>query len=87
MVYSEFYDYSLVGVKIVTVFNFRGNINLSNFSAISNPEFVNPMGIVGGSSEVVRFSTVSNPEFVNPWELSELVRSVEKFDFMLDFST
>ena len=83
MVYSEIYDYSLVGVKIVTVFNFRGNINLSNFSVISNQEFVNPIGIVGGSS----LSTVSNPEFVNPWELSELVRSVEKFDFMLDFST
>ena len=83
MVYSEIYDYSLVGVKIVTVFNFRGNINLSIFSAISNPEFVNPMGIVGGSS----LSTVSNPEFVNPWELSELVRSVEKFNFMSGFST
>ena len=73
----------LWGVKIVTAFNFRGNINFTQYSAISNPEFVNPMGIVGGSS----LSTVSNPEFVNPWELSELVRSVEKFDFMLDFST
>jgi hypothetical protein len=75
-------------VKIVTAFNFRRVISTSSiFSAIPNPEFVNPMGIVGGSSEVVRFSTVSNPEFVNPWELSELARSVEKFNFMLGFST
>ena len=83
MVYSEIYDYSLVGVKIVTVFNFRGNINLSNFPLFPIQNLLIPWGL----SEVVRFSTVSNPEFVNLWELSELVRSVEKFDFMLDFST
>ena len=75
----KFMNRVLWRVKIVTAFNFHGNINFIHLSAISNPEFVNPMGIVGGSSPGI--SPVPNMYLCSDESVSHMISTCQALDY------